>query len=151
LAQTAQDGGLQFGVLVFGDLTRVEAHLEVQQLLLERCIVGVLLFGDLRQRPHDELEAGDGREEEIVNQEHRYSIWMLASRVQILRCGYVAHATTNRFAVRTGLAQDDTQDYIAPLVNSSLRTTKPTLLPQHLAPASAGYSRSCTAAKGRCT
>ena len=51
----------------------------MQQALLERRIVGLLLFGNLRQRPQDGLEAGERKHQEIVDEEHM--VCALSNRV----------------------------------------------------------------------
>src|SRR6185312_13461074 len=59
-AKIAQNLCFTFDVLVFSDRAFFEFDLQVEELLFQRSVIGVLLLGDLGQSPQDGLEAGEG-------------------------------------------------------------------------------------------
>src|SRR5215213_7259003 len=70
-AQAREQLALGLGVVLVGNLLQLVAHLEFEQLLLNHRLVVQLLIGELLNLPHDELEAVDRREQDVVYQEHK--------------------------------------------------------------------------------
>ncbi len=65
-AQAREQLALGLGIVLVGNLLQLIAHLEFEQLLLNHRLVVQLLVGQLLNLPHDELEAVDGREQDVV-------------------------------------------------------------------------------------
>src|ERR1043165_1759357 len=69
-AQAREEVRLALFVFLFGNLIQLKTHLQLKELLLDKGVVVQLLVRNLLNLIEDELEAVDGREQQIIYEEH---------------------------------------------------------------------------------
>src|SRR5262244_3074696 len=71
-------------ISVFRDLIQLQEHLQLEELLLDYCLVVQFPVDDLFDLGQDEFEAGQRGKQQVVDQEHRLLQYGLGARLTAL-------------------------------------------------------------------